>query len=251
MGRLRSALILVVALTALSPSAVTAQEGDEATARALFEEAKERIRAGELAAARDLLERSLELSPNPASAFNLAVVLRAMGRAVEAGDYLEALSGGRFGELTAREEAEIERLSSQVDEEVARIVLTTEAVGAVRASIDGDGVGVIDPSTEATRRVDPGDHVVEAWTEDGRHFREELSVVRGDYRTIALAFPDAPATGDDADTGTTVFESPWFWVITGVVVAAGVAVTVVLATTASPDRVEDPVWGSGMTLLSF
>lgn len=247
----RIVIAIVIVIAVLSPSPLAAQGTADDEARALFEEASGHIRAGDLAAGRDLLERSLELAPRATTAFNLAVVLRAMGRSVEAGRYLEALAAGRYGELSSTLRVEIGNLSDQVDGEVVRVVFTTDDSESATVSIDGDEVGTVAANERLEARVDPGEHTVEARTADGRRHQEELSVVRGDYRSVALIFADVRSENGQTDDGGSFVSSPWFWIGAAAVVAAAAIVTVLLVSNSEPERIDDEIWGSGTTLLSF
>jgi hypothetical protein len=233
----RTAAVAIIVLSALVPSPALAQSSrDEQRARELFVEARAAFDDGRYPEARELLEESLGLAPRPASAMNLSRVLRSMGELLAAEASLEELLGGGFGLVEGERRAEATSLLSEVREELGTIAVSVAGALDAEVRIDGVMAGHASPGAAFEVRVDPGDHVVVA-SGDGARSERSLSVGPGERREIALEI-DARDVDGDVDDGGSIFSSPWFWIITGVLIAGGVTTAVIVAT---EDRAADPV----------
>jgi len=253
--------LLICAILGGGPAAAQESEGDAAEARRLFEDADRAIDEDRLADARDLLRRSLDLAPHPATAFNLAMVSGAMGEHRAAIEVLEQLEGGEFGTLEAPQRAEVTRMISESRRELALVDVGVGSVGA-DVRMDGELLATLSPGERAEARVDPGRHIVTVRTVDGRVEEREVVLEAGDERRIDFQLEPTTASTDDGrlaadggddreevDGGGSFITSPWLWLGVAAVVAGGVVLAVVL--TQGGGEPEDPVWGAARPLVTF
>jgi hypothetical protein len=253
--------LLISAILSGGPVAAQESEDGAAEARRLFQEADRAIDEDRLADARDLLRRSLDLAPHPATAFNLAMVSTAMGEHRAAIEILEQLEGGDYGALEASQRAEVTRMISESRGELA---LVDVGVGSVEADVrvDGELLATVAPGERAEARLDPGRHIVTVRTADGRVEERAVDLEAGDERRIDFQLEPSTGSTDDArisadggdevdeDDGGSIVTSPWLWLGVAALVAGGVVLAVVL-TTQGADAPEDPVWGAARPLLTF
>ena len=247
----------------LQSGVVTAQAerscAEETTAEAcealeLFNQAGAARAERRLGDARDLLKRSLDLDPAAPTAFNLAGVLADTGDYVAAIELYDALQAGDFGEIPPDRLTRVRERSLEAAQRVATILVRVRIDVPVRASLDGE---VVHDATEARTfdlRVNPGEHHVRVAAVDGsRELQRTLGLGPGGTASLVLEAPAAPPVpqaipvrASDAERG--FFESPWFWVVAGVLVAGGIATALALTLTADADGVVDPVLGNVGTL---
>ena len=145
--RLLAVLFALLALLAPAPL-FAADAGRESEARALFERAAERLRAGQFAEARDLLNQSLALASKPATAFNLSVAYRGTGESMRAAELLRRLRGGELGELEPEQRKEVLALLRAVEAEIGTLEVRRAAPPTSRSA-----------STAGTSETSPKAHV--------------------------------------------------------------------------------------------
>ncbi|MCK6535291.1 MAG: tetratricopeptide repeat protein [Polyangiaceae bacterium] len=153
-------------------------------AKQLFEQGKVAMRGGRFAEARDRFQRSLERSPNPSAAFNLAVALRGMGRPKEAHELLLRLAAGGFGKLPDDRLREVQALAQDVGRDVATLRIVVTGAPSVEVRVDGERLGKVEKGRALTVRVNPGDRVVSL----AAPLREpvEARIALGAGRTVLL-----------------------------------------------------------------
>lgn len=237
----------LVALLLVSSSGVALAQSspDEQRARELFVEARAAFDEGRYPEARQLLEESLELAPRPATAMNLSRVLRSMGELLSAETTLEELLGGGFGLVEGERREEASTLLEDVREEIGIITVSIVGVDDAQIQVDGVSAGSASPGAPLELRIDPGDHVVVASAGSNRDERA-LTVGPGETHEIDLNIE----VGEPPDEGGSILSSPWFWIITGVLVAGGVAAAVIVATRdQTADPITDPVFPVAEVLL--
>ncbi len=229
-------------------------------ARALFERGREAQSENDLASARTLFLRSLELEPRAATAFNLAVVCGALGRVAEAHEHYEDLLTGEYGELREQQRAQVEDLAREVAERIARVRLVVTGASDVVLSID-DEEAESEPLTDGVPRalvLDPGSHVLALRAEGRPPERRELELDEGETRELRVEFAaTGPTTGggggrDDSE-GEVAEEGgglTWLWVTLAVVAAGAIGVGVFFAVDGASGggRLEDDVFGVTETL---
>jgi hypothetical protein len=153
--------VVVAVLAARGVAAQPRTDGPAADdAKQLFEQGKAAMRGGRFAEASDRFQRSLERSPNPSAAFNLAVALRGMGRPKEAHELLVRLASGGFGKLPDDRLREVKALTQDVGRDVATLRIVVTGAPSVDVRVDGERVGKAEQGRALTVRVNPGDRVV-------------------------------------------------------------------------------------------
>lgn len=198
---MRSALplaLLAASLFVIGAGRASAQgSGEEREARDLFARALQLLDLGHHADARDLLLRSIDLAPNPATGFNLAMACRGTGELLRAEGVLEGLLAQRFGAIDGSQAREVRSFLAEVQREIAR--LSIEVRGAEDAEVRVDGRLASEPIT----RVDPGDHVVVVSAPDRRTQERRVRVAAGASTT--LSFELEPT--EEARVGTLVVDA--------------------------------------------
>lgn len=195
-----AASCLVVA--ALAPAPASGQ-ASAARARALFERASDELRAGRFAEARDLLNQSLALAPNPGTAFNLGVAYRGTGEALRAEAMLRSLLAGEHGSLDAGQRREVQRLLAETQAEIGTLVVRASGAERIELRLDGRLAGHVGDGESLEIRVDPGERIVLASAPDRETHEARARVRRGGREEIAIALTPTP----EARVGTLVLEA--------------------------------------------
>lgn len=249
------ATYLALATAVLFAAEARAQD-EEAEARRLFEDGVAFAKEESWSEALARFEASRALVERPSTLFNIGTTLMRLQRptaAVGAFERFLALSDRRDRNAAAR------KLLEEAQAAVVEIELRIEPESA---SLTVDGA-VIPPNGPVRKLVlDPGPRVLEVRADGYGGVKETITLEPGARleRNIALqpiappppppplaaAPPPAPLAPPveaktTPDEESSVFESPWFWVITGVVVVgAAVGVGVGVGTR----RTEDPYGGT-------
>lgn len=229
-------------------------ERDTATARALFEQGVELAAKGDWAGAADRFERSEKLRHSPVVSYNLANAWVELGRLVEAAEVLRQIDKDPAAKPDVK--ANAQALLTQLQPRIATLVVEVESkpppkdVRVNDRPFPEEAIGVptpIDPGTVVVTVADDQGNVL--WTK-----RTEVTPGGSERITITLPKPqpaptvvptpretaqraqgqptavDAYDDGDLVDRGDRAFyEEPWVWVGAGVVIAAGVVVAILLA----------------------
>ena len=191
--------LLVVDLVAAPARA----QSPEQEARELFQEANAALETGRFAEARDLLRRSIELTPNPASAFNLAVALRGTGETIASVATFDRLLEGEYGRLSSAQRREAERLRHETRAEIAVLHISATGADAIELRVDGQRVGTAAAGEVVEHRVDPGTRVVTASAPRRETAERRVDLPRGG--SLRVAFELEPTA--DALVGTLVVEA--------------------------------------------
>jgi hypothetical protein len=201
--------------------------------------AREQFRLGVAAAlenrwwdALEAFRRSYELQPRPATLLNLAGALAETGKLVEAAEAYRRFILEAEGRAAEQVPAAREALAS-LEQRIARVRLVVENLGRDDRVLLDD-VPLAAAALGADLPVDPGAHVLRVERGDREIGRTEFEVTEGQRRVepirLRLAPPaeDTERDGEARDgSGGSILRSPWFWVVTGVVVVGtGVAVAV-------------------------
>lgn len=197
---------------------------------------------GRLSDALRLLTESHRLHPRTSSAYSVASVLLDVGRPIDALEQLQWITAERAQDLGQQQQHEIEQLRHEIREAVATLELRVSREAA-EMRVDGVVVGSVEAGQVLRHRVNPGEHTVYPVG------RPELvrTVELEPGQRAQLVFDLEPANGGTADfaeeeSGGTVLESPWFWVVTTAVLIGAVAVGIgVAASSESSDEFSLPV----------
>lgn len=245
-----------------SPSAATVSE-----ARELFDRGIRFADDGRWAEALGAFQASLQRVDRASTAFNVANALVRTGRYLEGRAALQAYLARPEIRTDEQKRTEGETLLSTANRSIAALSIVLTPVAAT-VKVDGVTNSLVGP--RRTIELDPGAHIIEV-SADGyqpfsRRFQMEIGArIDRTVTLVARAEEPEPAVGLNASAAdssseanasedSSIFESPWFWVITGAVVVGGAVTGIVLATTwdSGPGHpVEALVIGSGAPLVAF
>lgn len=229
-------------------SGAQAQTGaPEGSAAALYDAGVSALEQGELQVAEGWFRRAFSSDPQATYGLALAATLQERGSFTEAIDLYDRLISGRLGTIEARQLEAVRSARDQAESARAEVRVTTENPTEVRVEIDGARVGNLAAGAVLTRRVDPGTHIV-AGSVDGRRTQIEVTLARGEHRTLTLELPPevrgssvrAPnERGAEPSPDLLTVDEPapvWPWfVAAGAALAIGAAVLIgVLVGTAEP-----------------
>lgn len=250
---------LIMLLAATADTAHAQDERDTATARALFEQGVALAGKADWAGAADRFERSDKLRHSPVVSYNLANAWVELGRLVEAAEVLRQIDKDETAKPGVKKDARA--LLAQLEPKIATLVVTVESepppkdVRVNDRPLPEEAIGVPTP-------IDPGSVVVTV-TDGGQVlWSKRVEVTPGGHERITITLPkqtapepapvvvptpqeaaqrsqdgqpaDAYDDGDFVDDDDRAFyEEPWVWVGAGVVVAAGVLVAVLVASSGS------------------
>lgn len=181
----------------------SAQATEEARARELFVEAQQALETGRFAEARDLLEQSLDLTPNPGSAFNLAIALRGMGQPIEAVGVFDALLKGGYGSLAEPQRQQAEALRQEVAAEIATLEVRAPGPREVHVRVDGQRAGRIVSGGMVSEPVNPGKRTVSVSAEGFEPQEQRVTIKPG--ATQAVRFKLKPTR--ESIYGTLIIEA--------------------------------------------
>jgi hypothetical protein len=201
-----AALILALGVSSASFAAADSARASDRVgeARRQFEDAVERLKAGRFAEARDMLNQSLALAPNPATAFNLGVAYRGTGETQRAVEVLASLLAGKYGPVKGERRAEVRALLAAVRAEVATLTVVARGAAAADVRIDGRSFGATDDGGRVVADVDPGERVVTVSAEDRISVERRVRVARGARLTVLLELEPTP----QARVGTISVDAP-------------------------------------------
>ena len=141
----------------------------------LWREARQARASGNLVEARRLLEETMECAPSVSAAFNLAAVLRDMGRYSDARHYLLGLLDGQFGQLPAERRSIVEGEMERVEGSLGMLEVSVEPAAELR--INGSGYGTFRGSRVLT--LDPGEWSLELRAEGLQPLSEQIRLESG------------------------------------------------------------------------
>jgi hypothetical protein len=200
-------------------------------ARRLYRDGLEAARDGRFRDAQQAFARSLELAPRASTMLNLAGVERELDL------YVEALEHYRFF-LRERDEM-VESHREAVETEIAELELL---VANLRIAAPGiapghalivDGRELPHAALGGVLPVNPGRHSVRVEDEEREVIGSaRVEVASGEVRDVSIAI--VPRAAPVQEEESTIFESPWFWVIAGGGAAAVIATVIAIAVITMP-----------------
>lgn len=281
---LRLCLVAAVVLTAVAARATgqEAQQSQQEEARKLFEEGLGLAEVDRWAEALSAFRRSAAIVSRPSTSYNIANALYRLDRPVEALAELDEYD--RMPEVrdseTARERGRA--LRALLESTVAEVHLTVIPETAV---VFVDGRPSMLTGSERHLVLNPGEHSIRVTNEGYESHRREIRVERGSREahrielqpqavpavldpvlsispsSIAVSGSDEGLSGpapieEDRDDRKRFVKSPGFWVMIGVIAAAGIGAGVAIAVTRNGDAPDCGTTGDcatteGLTLRSF
>lgn len=271
-----SFLAFVIVVSAV-PAVGAAQQPERMAARALFDEGVALAQEDRWAEALSAFRRSDALVSRASTSYNIANALYRLDRPVDALSELDdhdEMPEVR-NDLSARERSQ--KLRALIEEAVAELRLRVAPSGA---SVFVDGRPAEADGAERVILVNPGSHVIRVSHEGYEPHRQEVWVDRGGRKTHSIALRVVPSvlapppsltvgtspisTGPDGPPDSAPVEDdrkrfvkrPGFWVMIGVIAAAGVGAGVAVALTRRDDGPSCGTTGTcattqGLTVTSF
>lgn len=211
-----------------APAAETAPQGQSDTpsapssdpraarARSLFQVGLQLLNEGLFADALRSFQESVELARRPRGLRNIAECFRGLGRHREARETFDAILR-EFPNEDPEWLLSVRRARTESAGKIAMYTISglpTEAQN-VQIRVDGAIRDVAGPPFRV--ELDPGRRVVEVRADGYQEFRWEDRVPEAEIRELPVQLEEIPEA-------PSIVASPWFWVVTGVVIAAGAAV---------------------------
>ncbi|MBL8677970.1 MAG: PEGA domain-containing protein [Myxococcales bacterium] len=246
----RALSVLAAFALAATPASAQSTNGAEPDAATLFAQAREHMRDGRWALARNELATACERQCTPAVAYNLALAERALGHiraALSALDRYEAfVREQRSADGIARATA----LRAELDASLARLEFVCHPTDA---TIAVDAVALASGSHALA--VDPGEHTIRAEAAGHEPSSQSIAVSAGETRRVELALRAVAIARPPASippAATTVRVQPRRgsavpWIVGGV--AGGVAITV--ATLVAVFVIPAPPYEGSLGLVRF
>ena len=205
------------AATAETPAAADGGDARVARAQALFNQGKEYLEQELWTDALDAFQQSYGLVRRPGALNNIGVCLRALGRHREARDAFVRL-------LTDHQNADAALLDQarEFRDAEARVVVTLNltnlpAVEGITLRVDGHDTDL--PRTVPARvEVDPGRRSLDVHAPGYHDWHWEQRSTPGEVLDVRVDMEALPET-------RSIVASPWFWIVTTVVLAAAGGVT--------------------------
>lgn len=186
-----------VAVTCLAMPIAQAQGeqgADGSKARELFDEALAYIDAGRYPEAVSRLERSLELSAEPATAYNLVVALLGSGDVMRARELLDQLEAERFGELPPERAAALQELRQDAREQVATLQIRVTGPPEAEVHVDGSPGRAVAPGQRIEIEANPGRRRIVASARDYQTVVRTVTLEPGATRSLELTLARAQDT---------------------------------------------------------
>jgi hypothetical protein len=171
-----------------------ASAAEGSPAQIAYEQGVEQFKAGNFAAACDLLADSYRLEPLPGVLFTWATCELRADRVASAaehyGAYVDAVgrlsAADRQAEEERRQVAERER--ARILPEIPYLTVTVAAEALHTSTVHRDGQLVPAELLGVEVPVDPGEHVIDFETADGSHAQQRVLLAKHEHKTIVLGF---------------------------------------------------------------
>lgn len=224
-----SALPAAAAFTWAAPSGEPSSAAKQ-EAKALYIAGNRAVEQGRWSDALVDFEKSYALSGVPAALFNVATSLRALGRHVESRDAFAQLLERHGKKLDPDVRKEAETLHAEEKARVASLVVADLPSKHDELKIFLDGKTQKDAGERPLSfEVDAGKHALRVENEQSKPFTWEGTFVDGEKKHVAVrlipedkpvvvAPPKAP---EEPKPSGSVWSSPIFWTVVGVVVVGG------------------------------
>ncbi len=256
--RMNYALVVVATLVGVMSSSGRVRA--QAQCDHFWQAAREARAEGNLVDARRFLEEMMACRPSVSAAFNLAAVLRDMGRYSSARGYLMGLLGGQFGPLPEERRRIVEGELGRIESALAVLEVSVEPAAELR--LNGGEYGRFHGSR--ILMLDPGEWSLELRAEGYESRTEQFRLVSGQrlslrYRLLPqrLASGARPFVERDGQEGADVLGDPdegprplWprrLGIALGVVGVVAAALVVGFVVRHNNQSVADPFFGNPST----
>ena len=215
---------------------------DVRVANDLYKTGLDRVKDAHWEAARDAFARAYELYPQPVILANLAGAEVRTNRIVAGVEHYRQL----LKQPTGMSAEEVELVSRAMKAAEARLAYVRITVANAKPAdrIELDGTPLASAALDIDYPVDPGKHVITAARSGAETVRAEVILKEGESKPVKLSLrslatsplstPPPPQDADEKPKGIT--SSPWFWIVSGVVVVGAAAATVCVAAVCRDDK---------------
>lgn len=195
-------------------------------AKALYIAGNRAVEQGRWSDALGDFEKSYALSGAAAALFNVATTLRALGRHVEARDaFVQLLDKHPKLDPSVRDQAE--KMLAEEKARIANIVVADLPSKKDDLKLFLDGKSTKDEGTRPlSLETDPGKHALRVEEPSSKPFVWEGTLADGEKKTVTVTLTPLPKetpkpTPEQPKESSSVFASPIFWTVVGVVVVGG------------------------------
>jgi len=228
---LAASMLLAVSSPAFAAHTWAAPAGEPSSsavqeAKALYVAGNRAVEQGRWSDALVDFEKSYALSGVPAALFNVATALRALGRHVESRDAFAQLLE-RHKKLDPDVKQQAEKMYAEEKARVASLVVADLPSKSADLKISLDGKTQNDPGERPLAfEVDAGKHALRVEESQSKPFTWEGTFGDGEKKQVAVKLvPEdkpvpapAPAPKPEEPKSGSVWSSPIFWTVVGVVV---------------------------------
>ncbi|MEZ4302613.1 MAG: hypothetical protein R3B70_47240 [Polyangiaceae bacterium] len=181
-------VLLAAALAQSIPARAQPSGSDRATAQALFDEARRRMKAGNFAEACPMLAESQRLDPATGTLFNLADCYEHVGRTASAWTMFIDVAARMKVDNRPEHEKKARQRAAALEPKLTRMTIQ---VGSPAAGLEilRDGVVVGSALWGTAMPVDPGSHTVSARAADRKPWETTLEV-KGEGHTTEVPVPE-------------------------------------------------------------
>jgi len=208
-----------------------------AAARAVFEEGLELADRGDWEAAADRFRRASEIRDSAPIRFNLAQSIARLGRLIEAVEMLRALEEDEAVEPEVRRSAT--ELRRELEERIGRVTVRVPGLEEEQR-IMLDDLELPEAALGVAIPIDPGSHTLRLMEGPELMDQTAFEVDDGQSRVVGVGAGLLGPDPEVVEEGGTVFETWWFWTLTGVVVAGGAVTAYLLLRDDEPGTIEEP-----------
>jgi hypothetical protein len=178
---------------------------------------------------------------------NLGVTLRALGRLVEAREYLQEFLRDASPTQHAEHDALVQNYLVDVNRRIGELTVQGDLPDDAVINVDNHRASL---GSNSTISVDPGDHTLIVRAHGFRPSRSEVRVAAGGRATVQVTLePSGPSQTTTRVLGSSAppeqsgrrdvaappaYRNPWLWVGVGAVVAAVIIVPIAIAASSGP-----------------
>lgn len=177
-------------LVTLSPPAPAAAQPDTTSAQALFDQARDAMKRGEISKACLKFAESQRLDPQPGTLANLALCEEKIGKTASAWTHARD-AADQLGPGDERTPI-LRALVSRAEKRLPRLVVRLSSTAPADTVVTRDGVELGAASLGVPLPADPGDHVLTAKAPGRRMSTVTVTVVEAETLQVEIGPDDAP-----------------------------------------------------------
>ena len=186
--------LLFVALSLASASAHAQGASREASAQAVFEDAKKLMAKGDFAAACPKFADSQQLDPAPGTQFNLANCYEKSGQTASAWATFKSAAASYKAHNRPDWETKARERAAALEAKLSKITITVADTAEGGLDVMRDGVSVVASERGTAIPADPGPHTITASAPGKLKWTQTVTLANGDQQSISVpALENDPA----------------------------------------------------------